>query len=323
MSGARTTECNDGTQFRLLGYYFTLRWNEDSVGRSVRRVLGRFEVAPDPAEDRYPPTPNVPPVYTVADAGSSQRPRWRLWYGDGLLADTPAFAAVLDHLFWHVNTEAMRQTGDYFIVHAGAVVSPGGEGLVLPSDSGGGKSTLVAALVRTGFGYLSDEAAAFDPVTRRLHPFPKALTLKRGAFELFRDLAPRTAVASNVEQWHVTPDELRPGSSAGPCDLGWVVTVRFEEGAATALSPMSRAETATDLAPSLPQPAPLPEPRPDASRRPGPGGPADSPGLRRRRHHGSKRCSTRSTNRTGPWTGTSLNSPIGKGTLEGQRGGDR
>jgi energy-coupling factor transporter ATP-binding protein EcfA2 len=61
-------------------------------------------------------------------------------------------------------------------VHAG-VVGHRGRAIVLPGRSGAGKSTLVAALVRAGATYYSDEFAVLDG-RGRVHPFAKPLSLR-------------------------------------------------------------------------------------------------------------------------------------------------
>jgi hypothetical protein len=61
-------------------------------------------------------------------------------------------------------------------VHAG-VVGWRGRAIVLPGTSMSGKSTLVAALVRAGATYYSDEYAVFD-VQGRVHPYPRLLSLR-------------------------------------------------------------------------------------------------------------------------------------------------
>jgi hypothetical protein len=63
-------------------------------------------------------------------------------------------------------------------VHAG-VVGWKGRALVVPGRSRSGKTTLVAALVRAGAEYYSDEFAVLD-FEGRVHPFPKPLSI-RGA----------------------------------------------------------------------------------------------------------------------------------------------
>jgi hypothetical protein len=59
------------------------------------------------------------------------------------------------------------------------VVAWRGRAIVIPGRSFSGKSSLVAALVRAGATYYSDEYAVFD-ARGRVHPFPAPLSL-RGA----------------------------------------------------------------------------------------------------------------------------------------------
>jgi hypothetical protein len=63
-------------------------------------------------------------------------------------------------------------------VHAGAV-SWKGQGIILPANSGLGKSTLTAELIKLGAKYFSDEYAVLDEQSR-IHPLPKPLSLVRG-----------------------------------------------------------------------------------------------------------------------------------------------
>jgi hypothetical protein len=236
--------------YRVLSYYFSVRWNWAEAGEYVRHVLRGFTVPFDQLEVRNPPTPGMPARYTVVDLGRRQDRRYRLLYGDG---DTPMMSSndpgdVLKHFFWNVNSEAIRRTGDFLLIHSGSVVSPSGNAVLIPGRSGSGKSTLVAGLVRAGFGYLSDEAAAIDPVTRRLYPYPKALTLKENKAELFPELASKNGSALVKGQLHLHPEDIGPGKEAGPTDVRFVFVHRHEKGAAAAqLTPISRAKAALEL----------------------------------------------------------------------------
>ena len=64
----------------------------------------------------------------------------------------------------------------WLFVHAG-VVEWGGRALIIPGRSMSGKSSLVAALVRAGAAYYSDEFAVFDP-EGGVHPYPRPLSLR-------------------------------------------------------------------------------------------------------------------------------------------------
>jgi hypothetical protein len=123
----------------------------------------------------------------------------------------PSFA--LAHLLWEVNRRAVCEPSDALIVHGGAVARDG-QAVVCTAPSGHGKSTLVAALLRTGFDYLTDDAVALDLVSGIAKPAPKPLALGPdiasmfglpadpfGAVERYataRDLGARVALAAPV-----------------------------------------------------------------------------------------------------------------------------
>jgi hypothetical protein len=95
-------------------------------------------------------------------------------------------------------------------VHAG-VVAHQGRAIVLPGRSGAGKSTLVAALVRAGAVYYSDEFAVLD-ARGRVHPFAKPLAL-------------RDAEGGGARS--VTAEELGGASGTRPLPVGLVVLSSF------------------------------------------------------------------------------------------------
>jgi hypothetical protein len=234
--------------FRVLSYYFELEWDWRGVGEYVTHVLGQFEVPPDPNENRNPPTPGFPSRYRLVDGGRGVDARYRLEYSGSTMLRSNNAGDVLFHLFWHVNSETVRRTGDFLLIHAGAVCTRGGQGVVLPGASGAGKTTLVAGLVAAGFHYLSDEAAAIDPVARRLYPYPKAMTIKRQLAELFPGVRIPGARSGWVDgQVHLRPEDIRPDSVGWACDVGLIVTPRYVEGAATEVVPMTPAEAAVEL----------------------------------------------------------------------------
>jgi hypothetical protein len=72
-----------------------------------------------------------------------------------------------------------RLARDYLFVHAGVVVWRD-RAVLLPGHSFSGKSTLVAALLEAGAGYLSDEYALLD-LNGRVHAYPRPLALRDGS----------------------------------------------------------------------------------------------------------------------------------------------
>jgi len=68
---------------------------------------------------------------------------------------------------------------EYVFIHAG-VVEWAGKAILLPGRSFSGKSTLVAALLRAGANYLSDEYAVLDRFGQ-VHSFPRRLAIRQQA----------------------------------------------------------------------------------------------------------------------------------------------
>lgn len=113
--------------------------------------------------------------------------RWR-----EVVYRSPSFADVARYALWDIHHQATQNVRSFLALHAGAVATAQGS-LILPGPMESGKSTLVAALLRAGWGYLSDEVAALDPITGRAHPFPKHLYLDQDSVDMFPGLGERLA----------------------------------------------------------------------------------------------------------------------------------
>lgn len=161
-------------------------------------------------------------------------------------ASTSGIVSALVH---HLNRQAIN--GEYAVMsHAGGV-ERNGVGFVFPAHMESGKTTLTAGLVRAGFGYLTDEAVAFDWDSGVIEPFPKPLSIDEGAQFLFPELQPRAAPgdASPAEgQWQVPAAAIRPDALGHPCTARFVIFPRYEDGAVTRLTPVARAEALVELA---------------------------------------------------------------------------
>lgn len=224
--------------YRVLSYSFSVRWNRKVVGEYVRYVLGGFEL---PSGRETGPGQPDGVLYSVLGPGAGDE-HYRLLVGDLSLIRSAHPADVLDHLLWHVYSMMLERTTELLLIHAGSLVTPEGKGVLLPAESGGGKTTLVTALVRAGFGYLSDEVAAVDPDSGTVHAYPRALNLKAGSLGLFPAVA-ALRDGSRFERNHrfIRPEEIRPGSVVPRSRVDFVIAPRYRKGAHTALSPLTRA----------------------------------------------------------------------------------
>lgn len=66
------------------------------------------------------------------------------------------------------------------VLHAGALVAPGGGALLIAGPSGFGKTSLTLELLERGFGFLSDDYAPIDLATGGVHPYPRTVGLLPG-----------------------------------------------------------------------------------------------------------------------------------------------
>jgi hypothetical protein len=135
---------------------------------------------------------------------------------------------------WSI-ASVLAQVQSHVLFHAGAV-SAQGQGILLVGDSGQGKTTLVLALLRRGFRFLSDDVGAIARATGQLVPFPRSLllrpgTLARTGFTLVQD-PPWLGEKQFVDVAEIMPNALgepvplrhivflhNPASGAGPSAL--------------------------------------------------------------------------------------------------------
>jgi hypothetical protein len=87
-------------------------------------------------------------------------------------------AGATDRLVSDLQSTFGRRAAGWTFVHAG-VVAIGARAVLLPALSGAGKTTLVAALLRAGARYGSDEFAVLDR-DGHVHPYARHLALRAG-----------------------------------------------------------------------------------------------------------------------------------------------
>lgn len=231
--------------FRALAHDFVVRTCDPALGDYLGTVLDPLSVGRLSGDGQA-----VLPAYSVVDRGDATKNRYALYFGRERLALTPSGSFVVATLLWHVNRRAVESGDEYVLVHAGAV-EWNGRAALFPAPMESGKTTLVAGLVRAGARYLTDEAAAIDPDTLRVHPFPKALTVDAGSWEVLADMTPDVDPEVTgrylLTTWHVDARTIRPDSLAPATPPAFVIAPRYERDATTALLPMTRAEAVMEM----------------------------------------------------------------------------
>ncbi len=107
-----------------------------------------------------------------------------------------------------------RNAEGRLFVHAGAVGWNGG-GIVIPSRTHRGKTSLVEAMIRRGATYFTDDWAVFD-TEGRLHPYAKPLMVRH----------PETGTTNK------SVEEVGGTIAGGPAPVRLVVLTKYREGAA-------------------------------------------------------------------------------------------
>ncbi|MFN2586700.1 MAG: hypothetical protein ABR613_01095 [Actinomycetota bacterium] len=132
-------------------------------------------------------------------------------------------AEVLAHAVWDLHQLVPKSARDFLFLHAGAVARNGGA-LVLPARMDSGKSSLVTALLRSGWSYLSDELGPVDPVTGRIYPFPKLISLDEATLGFFPGLTGslRDRDATPLPERFLAPEDVG-AAVAAPAAPRWVV----------------------------------------------------------------------------------------------------
>ncbi len=161
-----------GACFEAHGVRIGVRSNDPRV---IARLLPLL-----PPGSRHAPSPIVDEVFSVwvkAGTGRAER-RIRLYAGGTRLGRSRGLSRALPALESALRLKVAEASPERIFVHAGAVAWRG-RAILVPGRSHSGKTTLVAALIKAGASYLSDEFALLDR-EGRVHPFAKPLTIRVG-----------------------------------------------------------------------------------------------------------------------------------------------
>jgi hypothetical protein len=143
-----------------------------------------------------------------------------------------------------VTVELQKLRPDAYVVHAAVLKHQDGV-VALVARSGGGKSTLGWALLHHGLGYASDELAPVDLATLEVHPYPRALILKRRPPPAYPLAAPTLHTSRG---FHVAAEHMPADICTSPAPLTAVFFVDYRsDAAAPSARALSTAEAAARL----------------------------------------------------------------------------
>jgi hypothetical protein len=213
----------------LLGWRVRIRSTDDRAGEYLSAILGGGPGSPA-TTDRL-----LDLRLTAAGSGHLD-----LWIGETLAAANVPIADAPARAIASLNRRICYAPGPLLVLHA-ACAARRGRAVALVGDSGAGKSSLVAALVRAGWTYLSDEAIGID-ADANFHPYPRPITLRRGSWSALADMQARLPAGRQhfaAAEWHV-PARSLDAVAAGPMPAAAIILVRHASGAPAVLQPITR-----------------------------------------------------------------------------------
>lgn len=190
---------------------------------------------------------------------------WRRWIrpsvairGDYVLPDAAPLPLALGLLAAEMGMNLQMALGQrsFLLLHA-ASVEREGRALLLTGHSGAGKSTLGALLGERGWRFMGDEFALLGLDDGRLHPFPRAISLKNESLALFDGVDPARLGPVLTGTPKGTIRHLRPNAEAvagmgAPAKPAMILFPRFgielkpevrDVGAAEAFMRLTQAST--------------------------------------------------------------------------------
>jgi hypothetical protein len=166
-SGQESAADAESLSYTVLGTPFEITSESPTFTSEIHRLLERF-AGSTPAEASH--------TFVVRgdDTGLT------LHRAANRLLSTATLGTVVLRILAEINRTAVEAVAE-FSVHA-SVVADDDRVIVTVADSGGGKSTLAAAFLRTGLRYGSDEALCLDD-GGWVVSYPKPITLNRWSWE--------------------------------------------------------------------------------------------------------------------------------------------
>ena len=130
----------------------------------------------------------------VPNPASHDGGRWQVTLDGAMCEGDVVEGYLLALLAWEVSRRVLDRPSPYLLLHA-AGVERGGEAVLLAGPTHCGKSTMALALTAAGWGYLTDDVAAVDPLDAKLVPYPKPVLLRDETVGLLAAHLPALAAA--------------------------------------------------------------------------------------------------------------------------------
>lgn len=176
------------------------------------------------------------------------RGRWQLVSGKNVLGECADVEGLVPLVHANVIASAFTFSDCHAAIHAAAVAN-GHSCVLLPAPPGGGKSTLAAAMMASGYHYCTDDFAMLSREPICLRPTPVSLTLKSGSWPVLADVLPAIAALTSYRRLDGKVVKYLPpwpGSFAQPPRTGLpvaaIVFPKYARNCESELRPITRGQ---------------------------------------------------------------------------------
>ncbi|MEW6129418.1 MAG: hypothetical protein AB1757_20425 [Acidobacteriota bacterium] len=175
--------------------------------RLLDHLPPNWQVAKSPVVDR---------LYSIVKSKKSRQPQlpYTLYRDDEKLLATKTLKGLGDYFESDVQLYVAEFAPKRVFIHAGAVAWQG-KAIIIPGRSFSGKTSLVAAFIKAGATYYSDEYAVLDE-RGLLHAYPRKLSVREG--ERFQGIK-------------YSAEKLGATVGSKPLPVGVVIVSRYRRGA--------------------------------------------------------------------------------------------
>jgi hypothetical protein len=152
---------------------------------------------------------------------------------------------LLRQRFWAFGLLALLRARGLYALHAGAVVSPVGAGVLLVGPSGSGKSTLTIGLLHEGWSYLSDDTVLLrsrpDGIEALALRKPFSVNVDAAAGYADLPLDPEPPCTHGIRKRRVNMQSAYPRQYRAECRPTMLLFPRIVAGTRSTVRPLSRA----------------------------------------------------------------------------------
>lgn len=164
--------------------------------------------------------------------------------GRRLSTKRSAIAAAAEVEFQMIDTAVIAERE--FIHWHGSGLARDGRAVLIPGRGRSGKTTLSLAMTEHGFNLLGEDVLFLDPRTRLVHPFHRAILLRKGAQAQLRQAGVRPPARGQRVGDLLPVDAVRHWQHE-PAELAMVLLVDWDEAGAVEIVEIGQAEAAVEI----------------------------------------------------------------------------